>query len=76
MLLLQSLHLVEGGRDLVTLHKRVELLEVANEIGTAELDLLAGAAGTEGVGVDRHARKASKGGENAESNLDRMYQRH
>jgi hypothetical protein len=54
-LLVEPPHLVERRGDLVALHERVELLEIAHQVGTAELDLLAGAAGAGRVGVDGHA---------------------
>ena len=54
---LQPLHLIKRRGDLVALDQRVELLEVPDEVGAAELDLLAGAAGTGGIGVDGHEGK-------------------
>jgi len=57
----QPPHLVEGRRDLVALDEPIELLEVADEVGAAELDLLAGASRAGGVGVDRHERIGSGG---------------
>ena len=57
----QPSYLVEGRRDLVALDEPIELLEVADEVGTAELDLLAGASRARGVGVDRHERIGSGG---------------
>jgi hypothetical protein len=56
MLVGQPLHLVERRGDLVALDEPVELFEVADELGAAELDLLPGAARARSVGVDRHRR--------------------
>ena len=54
MLVGQPLHLVERRGDLIALDEPVELLEVADQFGATELDLLAGAARAGSVGVDRH----------------------
>jgi hypothetical protein len=59
-LLLQPLHLVERGRNLVSLDEPVELLEVADQFGAAELELLAGASRARGVGVDGHGATCSR----------------
>ena len=54
----QPLHLFESRRNLITFDEPVDLFEVAGEIVTAKLDLLAGAAGARCVGIDGHGWRA------------------
>ena len=55
----QAPHLIERRRDLVALDEPIELLQVADEVGAAELDLLAGTSRAGCVGIDRHGKIGS-----------------
>jgi hypothetical protein len=73
--------LFEGRRELITLHEPLELLQVTDQLLAAELDLLAGASRTNGVGIDRHG-KTSPGGKirreakKRQAGSSEMYQSH
>ncbi len=54
MLFEQVLGVRQGGQRLVALDHARELLKLRQEVGAAEFDLLARAAGAQGIGVDRH----------------------
>ena len=59
----QSLHMRQGCKHLLALDHAHNLLQVGQEVGTTELDLLARTAGAQGIGVDRHGEMAWVWGE-------------
>ena len=59
----QLLDVLQAGRRLVGVQQPVDLLQLVEEIGAAELDLLAGATRAERIGVDGHSNRGQGPGD-------------